>query len=111
MGELTDEEKEAAKDAWFNTPPLPVQEGRKERQLQWFLDQVETSLPGDGFSVGGRPSLADVYFFDLLGEHAKELGAKGEPFGSLEDTTRTLARYSKLSAVVDTYKSSPGMSY
>jgi len=109
--EMSDEEKDAATEMWFTTPATPEIKGRMERQLQWFLDHVEEGLPGDGYSVGGRPSLADAYLFNMLGEHAKEVTpqAKGEPFGDLAAMQKLLAQYPKLSKVVDKFKKSPGM--
>jgi len=108
---LTAEEQTEADSIWFDTPATPILEGRKERQLRWFLDQVEVSLDHTGYSVGGRPSLADAYFFNMLGEYAPELDAKGEPFGSIAATGRVMEAYPKLFAVVMTFRASPGMSY
>ena len=68
--ELTDEQKAENNKVWFDTPSEPPIEGRKERQLQWFLEKIESVLPGDGYSVGGRPSIADAYWFNLLLEQA-----------------------------------------
>ena len=108
--EQTTEEKAINHDIWFNTEPLPELEGRKNRQLQWFLETMEGILGSDGFSVGGRPSLADAYLFNLLGEEATELGDKGEGwFSNRQGTDRVLALYPKLDAVVETFKFSPGM--
>ena len=104
-------EQLAADNAWFDTPATPILEGRKERQLRWFLDQVEGSLDSSGYAVGGRPSLADAYFFNMLGEYAPELGAKGEPFGSIAATGRVMEAYPKLFAVVKTFRASPGMAH
>ena len=39
--ELTDEEKAEKNKIWFDTPSEPPIEGRKERQLQWFLGKLE----------------------------------------------------------------------
>lgn len=107
--EMSDEEKAAALSLWFDTPAEPALEGRKERQLQWFLGQVEGLLPGDGYAVGGRPSLVDAYLFNMLAEQEPELGIKGEPFESLEATTRVLNLFPKLQIVLDTFGGSPGM--
>ena len=111
--DLTDEEKEANYKIWFDTPSEPAIEGRKERQLQWFLEKIESILPGDGYSVGGRPSIADAYWFNLLLEQAKEIeGSKGEGwFGHREGTDRVLAMYPKLKQVVETFRDSPGMAH
>jgi len=109
---LTNEERAEAELIWFNTPSMPALEGRAERQLHWFLEQVEGFLPGDGFAVGGRPSMADAYFFNLLGEHAAELPeAKGAPFGNLEATKKVLQQFPKLRGVVKAFRQSPGMTY
>ena len=103
---MTDEQA----DIWFDTQPIPALEKRAERQLHWFLSHIEKILPNDGYSIGGRPSLADAYFFNLLGETASELGSKGEPFGSLPRTEAVLHEYPRLQHIVDTFKHSPGIS-
>merc|ERR1712166_626082 len=113
---LSAEERKSAEAIWFTTPSTPAFQGKHsrdhgERQLQWFLDQVETFLPGDGHTYGGRPSLADAYFYNMLAEHAPELGAKGEPFGNQAATDKVLAQYPKLSAVVQTFKSHPNIQH
>ena len=111
--ELTDEEKAEKNKIWFDTPSEPPIEGRKERQLQWFLEKIESILPGDGYSVGGRPSIADAYWFNLLLEQAPELeGPKGEGwFSNRVGTDRVLAMYPKLKSVVETFKQSLGMAH
>ena len=111
--ELTAAEAEANGKVWFDTPAVPAVEDRSERQLRWFLGHIETTLPGGGYSVGGRPSLADAQFFNLLGEHAPEVEdkMKAEPFGSLARTTDVLSAYPKLKAVVDAFRQSPGMQH
>lgn len=111
--ELTAETAEANSKTWFDTPAAPPLDGRAERQLQWFLGHVESTLPGDGYSVGARPSLADACFFNLLGEHAPEVEdkKKGEPFGSLERTASVLEGFPKLKAVVETFRASPGIQH
>ena len=83
-------------DTWFNTPSSPALEGRKERQLQWFLELIENVLPDTGYCVGGRPSLADAHMFNLLGEHAPELNQKGEPFSDLANTNKVLESFPKI---------------
>jgi glutathione S-transferase len=110
--EMTDDETQAANELWFNTPASPATKDRKERQLQWFLEQVEGFLPNDlGYSVGDRPSLVDAYLFNMLSEHAPEVSpaTKAEPFGSATHTARVLGLYPKLMGVVETFKNSPGM--
>lgn len=111
--ELTDEQKAENNKVWFDTPSEPPIEGRKERQLQWFLEKIESVLPGDGYSVGGRPSIADAYWFNLLLEQAPELeGSKGEGwFQNRAGTDRVLAMNPKLKNVVETFKRSPGMAH
>eukprot|EP00949_MAST-11_sp_MAST-11-sp1_P000427 g427.t1 len=110
--DLTDEEKAVATAVWFDTSPEPALEGRKERQLQWFLSKIESMLPGDGYCVGGRPSLADAYFFNLLLEQAPSLGVKGEGyFQNRAKTDEVLAMFPKLQQVVETFGRSPGMKH
>ena len=108
--DLSAAELESKRSVWLETPPTPLLENKGERQLQWFLGQVEILLPGDGFCVGGRPSLADAYLFNILGETAEGLDpSSGEPFGSAEGVTKVLEAFPKLAAVVTTFKASPGM--
>ena len=65
--------------------------------LWWLLSFCYSPLP-------------KAYFFNMLGEHAAEIGSrKGEPFGSLAGVTAVLAEHPKLKAVVETFRSSPGM--
>ena len=85
-------------DTWFNTPPTPALEKRKERQLRWFLEKIENILPSTGYCVGGRPSLADAHMFNLLGEHAPELSNKGEPFTNLASTNTVLESFPKINS-------------
>merc|ERR1712146_282742 len=109
---LTDEEVEANDKTWFTTPATPPLENRAERQLRWFLGHIEGGLAGDGFSVGGRPSLADACLFNLLGEHAPEVaGRNGQPFGDAEATGEVLQDFPKLQQVVATFRKSPGMEH
>jgi len=99
-------------NTWFNTPASPPLDGRKERQLNWFLEHIEKILSDDGgYSVGGRPSLADAQIFNTLGEHAPELGSKGEPFADLASTNKVLSAYPRLLAVVETFRKSPGVAH
>jgi len=98
-------------DTWFNTPSSPAIEGRKERQLQWFLELIENILPDTGYCVGGRPSLADAHMFNLLGEHAPELNQKGEPFSDLANTNKVLESFPKIQSVINNFKQSPGVAY
>ena len=107
---FTKVEKDKGYAIWFETPPAPKMDGRKERQLQWFLQQMEQELDETGYSVGMRPSLSDAYLYNLLGEQAPELGAKGEGwFLNRLATDRILNMFPKLAAVVRTFGESPGM--
>lgn len=108
---LTDAELVARLDVWFDTPASPPLDNKGERQLRWFLEQVEVLLPGDGYSVGSRPSLADAYLFNLLGEVAEELPpSSGEPFGRLAGVSEVLESFPKVGTVVENFGTSPGMS-
>jgi len=108
--EFSEEEKSTKNSLWFRTPSKPELEGRKNRQLQWLLAQLETMLPGDGYSVGGRPSLADADLYNLLGEEAPELGEKGEGWMNNRSLTDfVLAMYPNILAIVERFKESPGM--
>merc|ERR1740117_1455968 len=108
---MSDKEKQAATTVWFSTTASPVLDGKKERQLQWFLGHLEGYV-GDKFAIGGRPSLADAVLFNALGEHAPEIeGASGQPYGDVAAMTATLANFPKLLQVVETFKASPGMQH
>ena len=108
--ELSEDVRERNAAIWFDTPATPALEGRKERQLRWFLGNVERLLPGDGYAVGGRPSLADAYWYNLLGERAEGLGRKGEGwFQDHERTKKVLMDFPKIRYVLETFRASPGM--
>jgi len=107
---MSEAELAAATATWLSTPAEPKLPGRAERQLRWFLGQVEGQLPaGARFAVGDRPSLADAYLFNLLGEVAPELGTAGEPFGDLAGVGAALEHYPKIAGIVAQFKASPGM--
>ena len=48
--------------------------------------------------MDGRPSLADAYIFNMLGEHVSELGVKGDPFMNLAETNKVLESFLRLRA-------------
>ena len=79
---------------------------RSSRFLRWYLGRIEALIPGDGYLVGGKTSLADVMLFDLIAndlspESAPALSAdKREPFTSATRTQAVLAAYPKTKAVI-----------
>ncbi len=80
---------------------------RDKRVLKWYMGRLEAMLPGDGFAVGGRLSLADVMIFNMFGECLSEEQGPGlpsfrrEPFASLARTNAALAAHPKIKAIVD----------
>lgn len=107
---LSAEEKAAALDTWFDTPPTPELEGRAERQLEWYVAQLDRLVAQSGpFSVGKSYSVADVYVYNLLGEVAPELEAAGEPFGSLYRTTKALYKYQNVKLVIEEFSKHPSI--
>jgi len=102
---------------WHRTPAQPRLDGKGERRLQWFLQDIELLLPGDGYAVGARPSLADAVLYSVLGENAPEVKAdtavgklaRGAYFGDLDETKRVLNMFPKLWQVVHNFGHSDGM--
>ena len=65
---------------FFDTPAGDVAgvadaKNRPNRQLLWFLGRMERLIGENGFAVGSKISLADVMFYNLLGETLLESGA------------------------------------
>lgn len=105
---LTDEEKAEANKVWFDTPASPSIEGRKERQLRWFLGWLEELSGDDGYVVGGRFSLADACLYNVLGEYEPSVEG-GEPFGNKAATDKVLGEFPNLNKAIDTFRQSPGI--
>ena len=101
---FTDEEKKAIREKWF-TSPIPAAGVREGRYALWWLHYLEQVVGDNGFSVGNQLSLADAVFFNRFGDVASELGAGGEPFGSLEDTNKVLDAHPKIKKIVENFRS------
>lgn len=103
-------EEEAKLNAtWFDTPASPAQEGRAERQLEWYLAAIERTVGSDGYAFGGQPSLADAVIYNALGEVCADLGKKGEPFNDKARLDAKLASNPNLQAILTTFGSSENM--
>ena len=61
--------------------------------------------------MDGRPSLADAYIFNMLGEHVSELGVKGDPFMNLAETNKVLESFPRLRVVVQMFRESTGVAH
>lgn len=115
-GEPTVEQSET----WFNGGATDVTgladpAGQSTRYMTWYLSRIEEILGDNGFAVGNRLSLADVYVFVALGDSLSEElhddmpQYKREPFGSKEKTDAAVAKYPKLAASVAAVRDHPNM--
>jgi glutathione S-transferase len=87
-----------------------------QRFLRWYLGRLERRLPGNGFCVGGRLSLADVALFDVFANELSEATAnplvpqyRREAFGSHDRVERALAIHPKVKAVLAGVGKHPGL--
>jgi len=108
--EFKDEEKAAIVKVWLDTPAEEGNKERSKRALRWHLTHLEHCVGDDGYSFGGKPTLADALMFNKLGDHVPSLGDKGDPFEVNKSLTdAVLADYPKIRKIVDTFGSSAGM--
>lgn len=105
--------KQEDKEKWFNTSS---KDGCKqgERQLQWFLEQLEKLVGKDGFAVGGTVSMADAVLYNKLGERCTTKGLFGspdsQPMGNGAKVDECLARCApRVALIVSTFGSLPRM--
>eukprot|EP00457_Paulinella_chromatophora_P011363 gb/GEZN01011498.1/.p1 GENE.gb/GEZN01011498.1/~~gb/GEZN01011498.1/.p1 ORF type:complete len:253 (+),score=55.24 gb/GEZN01011498.1/:55-813(+) len=105
---LSDEDKKKAFDTFFDTP-AEHKDDRSNRQLPWILQNIEEMVGDDGFSFGGSPSLADVYLYNLLGEHDASLGEAGEPFNNKAKTDKAVEASPKIKKIIETFKAHGGI--
>lgn len=76
------------------------------RVLPWWARRIEADLPGGGFAVGGKLSLADFELYNTFGESMNDK----EPFGDKAKTAALLAAHApKLAAVVATVAANEGV--
>ena len=116
------EPKEGALDTFFDSFEASDVSGtadmktRSQRYLRWYLGRLEVMVPGDGYCVGGRLSLADVALFNALAnnlgpdDHLAGLGApafKRETFASAVRTKEALKAHPKLAAIVANVEAHP----
>lgn len=80
---------------------------RAERYLTWFLGRIEKLLGNNGFAVGDRLSLADVYIYVFLGDYLRPEEAaadipeyRKEPFGNKARMDAKLESYPKIKASI-----------
>lgn len=112
--------KEAV-DKWFEGGADDVKgaanmKTRSERFLRWFVGRIELQVGGDGYAVGGKPSLADALIFNAFNEHLSSAQAKEtvkpfnrEPFTSLSRTASVLKAAPKLCKVIANVEAHPGI--
>ena len=76
---------------------------RAARAARWYLGRLERLVGASGFAVGSKTSLVDVLLFRYFGDvvNNKELGFKGEPFGSTAKTEALLANFPRIKAIVE----------
>ncbi len=89
---------------------------RANRALLWFLGRMEGLVGGNGFAVGEKLSLADVLLHKTFADSLKPEDCSGElpayrrePFGSLERSTKALAKFPKLAKIVANVAAHPNM--
>lgn len=85
-----------------------VRETISDRYLKWYMGRIEAVLPGNGYAVGGKLSLADVLiysmFADTLSESEARIGVpahRREPFSSAARTAAALAAHPKIKAIAE----------
>ena len=100
-----DAKKEELRNTFFNHEAT----GRTDRYAKWFVGFIEQVVGDNGFAVGDNFSLADVVLFQRFGDVATNLGAVGEPFGSLEQTNAFLKNYPKVAKIVANVASNPNI--
>eukprot|EP00602_Paraphysomonas_sp_CaronLab_P006794 CAMPEP_0185017856 /NCGR_PEP_ID=MMETSP1103-20130426/732_1 /TAXON_ID=36769 /ORGANISM="Paraphysomonas bandaiensis, Strain Caron Lab Isolate" /LENGTH=228 /DNA_ID=CAMNT_0027547451 /DNA_START=59 /DNA_END=742 /DNA_ORIENTATION=- len=100
-------------DKWFNEGAMDVTgpavgQDRSIRYLHWFAGRIEACLGSNGFAVGSKLSLADVFINYVFAETLSAEQAppdfpkyRREPFGDKERTDAALQRYPKIKASCD----------
>lgn len=104
-------------DTWFNGGANDVDgqadgEKRSQRYLTWYSGRLEKILGNNGFAVGDRLSLADVYIYVVFGDYLKPEEAAEDvpdyrrgPFGSKERMDAKLESYPKIKAIIQSVAS------
>jgi glutathione S-transferase len=88
---MSEDERKAADDTWFNTDPTPKPD-RSNRQLDWFLSQLEAMVGEGEWAVGDAVSLADCALHQKLGDYT--------PFEDAAATQKALEKCPKLNKVL-----------
>ena len=88
---------------------------RERRNLRWYLRKLEKCVGDDGFTCGGRPSIADASIYFCFGEVCEELKggpyeSGAEPFGDAAATLRALrAESPRIARIVERFPTLPGV--
>jgi glutathione S-transferase len=98
------------KDEWFSTEDM----AQGKRGLFYYITGLNGLVGGDGFSVGGKFSMADCVIYRFFGETADTAGLFGaprsEPMNSSEKTNAALAKWAPgLAAIVKAFGESADM--
>lgn len=98
------------KDAWFTSEDM----AQGKRGLFYYITGLNGLVGSDGFSVGGKVSMADCVIYRFFGECADTAGLFGtprsEPMGSSEKTDAALAKYApNLAHIVKAFGESANM--
>lgn len=72
--------------------------GQGERYLTWWMGRIEQALDAEGYAIGDKLSLADLYIYNSFQETLREEEAvseslprwRREPFGDLAAVTKKL---------------------
>merc|ERR1712194_686613 len=108
--DFAEDKKKEILSEWFSLDKSEGDKDRSKRALRWHLTHLEACVGDDGFAAGGNLSLADALIYNRLGESCANLGDAGGPFGtSKADTDKVLADFPKISKIIETFASSPGM--
>lgn len=105
--------KQEDKGKWFGTSS---KDGFKqgERQLQWYLEQLDKVVGKGGFAVGGAVSMADAVIYSKFGERCITEGIMGapdsQPMGDADKMKECLGKCApRVALIVSTFASLPAM--
>lgn len=96
------------KDKWFSaSSKVAYKQG--ERQLQWYVENLEKLLGDDGFAVGDKFSMADAVIYARFGEAATTKGLFGstdsQPMSNGAEVAKVLANNApKLNKIVNNWR-------
>jgi len=103
-------DKAEDKENWFSGSGT----AQGDRQLQWYLQQLEKVVGSQGYAVGSSVSYADVTLFNKLGDLPTTLGLFGktnpEPMDNNAKVTAALAQFApNVAKIVSTVAGSDAM--